>query len=94
MHFDLAEGVTHLSKDCCPQCGYTLDAATGAHGFEIPAPGDFSVCINCTSILEFSNDMSLQLLPIDKQQNLPKEEQEEIAKLQHFLRKRKHFHYH
>lgn len=57
-------------KECkCPECGKLLDAATGIQSQpEIsismtnsfaPVPGDFSVCIQCGTILRFNEKMQL-----------------------------------
>lgn len=44
----------------CPVCETFLDAATGINDHAaIPQPGDITVCLYCTSILEYNNAMSL-----------------------------------
>ena len=45
----------------CPKCNM---AATGAEGImqgeaRAPLPGDFSVCVNCGTVLRFDEDLKL-----------------------------------
>lgn len=51
----------------CPHCGYTLD------GFDCisdpgsrPSPGDITVCGNCLTPLEFTEDIHLRRLDLEK----------------------------
>lgn len=44
----------------CPVCETSLNATTGVSDHAaIPQPGDITVCLYCTSILEYDNAMSL-----------------------------------
>jgi hypothetical protein len=43
----------------CPSCDKTLDGFSAQHK-EIPKPGDLTVCVYCSEILEFTAEMELQ----------------------------------
>lgn len=51
-----------LHRDICPHCGYQPDTATGIDSDERPQPGNLSVCINCTGMLYFDDNLILQKL--------------------------------
>jgi len=80
---------SQLEKDTCPACGYTLDAATGVQGNEIPGPGDISICINCASVLEFGPTLKLKLFSELELKKLSKEELDDISFAQSFIRKQR-----
>lgn len=43
----------------------TLDAATGMSDPDaIPKPGDVTICFYCTTVLEFTEDMTLEIVDI------------------------------
>jgi hypothetical protein len=44
----------------CPVCSYALDAVTNMGGRDRPRVGDFTVCIECHSVLRFGVGMELQ----------------------------------
>jgi len=47
----------------CPSCGYLCDHATDpADDSARPQPGDVSVCINCSSFLQYDGNCELQNL--------------------------------
>jgi hypothetical protein len=43
----------------CPCCGYALDAVSSLNRDASPEEGDFTVCIECCSILRFDANMQL-----------------------------------
>lgn len=50
-------------ENICPVCGYVLDSATSPENKKfVPAEGDVSICIRCTTILVFNKDL-LSVLP-------------------------------
>lgn len=49
----------------CPQCFHLLDAATNMTSRDKPEPGDYTVCINCASVLRFGPDMLLELASLE-----------------------------
>jgi hypothetical protein len=53
---------TRLKPDYCPACFHRLDSATGAFEDVAPQAGDFTVCIQCGTILEFSETLQLKRL--------------------------------
>jgi len=54
----------------CPTCGHKLNASS--HHSGVPSAGDCSVCIDCGSILEYKEDLTLRGLTT-----------EELAKIEH-----------
>lgn len=64
----------------CPKCKIELDAVSDVQSFgsdhgsdEAPMPGDVTVCLYCTTPLEFTEDMTLKEIDI---KSLPKEVQD------------------
>ncbi len=55
---------TRIPVSLCPLCSHTLDSAESlASPLEPPSPGDWTLCIGCTAILEFGPDLHLTLVP-------------------------------
>jgi hypothetical protein len=48
-----------LSPSFCPYCFKLLDSAMNTQSESPPGPGDFTICIQCCSILRFSDAMDL-----------------------------------
>ena len=48
-----------LAADRCPWCGALADAATNLTGEAGPEPGDITLCLGCTSPLQFNDRMQL-----------------------------------
>jgi hypothetical protein len=44
----------------CPGCGKMLDGVTNLTGQDMPADGDFSVCMYCCTILRYTRDLNLE----------------------------------
>ena len=55
---DLPSGRTPLCH--CPVCGHHLNAATPVEGDPQPQPGDFTVCLYCTSFLVYEPDLTVR----------------------------------
>lgn len=53
---------TETRLSFCPVCRHALDHATGP---TTPKVGDFSVCIECASILRFTDGMALRTATVD-----------------------------
>jgi len=51
------------NKPTCPQCKATLDGAS--HADSTPEPGDLTICVYCTALLQFSDSMTLVGMDID-----------------------------
>jgi hypothetical protein len=55
----------HVPETPCPACGRTLDGALAmAHDGGGPKPGDVTVCIDCESLLEFTDGPGLRRLDL------------------------------
>jgi hypothetical protein len=50
---------TRIRASFCPHCFHVMDAATNVYGDSPPASGDFTVCIDCGSVLSFDENMQL-----------------------------------
>ncbi|HYW17721.1 MAG TPA: hypothetical protein VE956_00155 [Nodularia sp. (in: cyanobacteria)] len=78
---------TRHQKQLCPKCDYQLDAATGLTEEDItPREGDFSVCLNCCSVLRFGNNLQLYQSTLEEAQKfgLDKQLREGIAAIKSF----------
>jgi hypothetical protein len=57
----IKDGYTgRMPPSICPVCSWPLDASTNMTGHEAPGVGDFTVCINCRSVLRFGLGMGLE----------------------------------
>lgn len=70
--------ITRTNEDHCPRCKQKLDAATSSTGYDIPKPGDLSVCLGCQAVLQWDDSMKLQLADLSK---IPLENLREIARV-------------
>lgn len=50
---------TRIPKSFCPFCFHALDRVSNVYGDDPPVPGDFTICINCGSVLSFDDNMQL-----------------------------------
>lgn len=53
---------TEMPTTLCPGCGTDLSAATALVDGERPAHGDYSVCVACTSMLVYTESLTVRLL--------------------------------
>lgn len=61
-----------IPKTCCPECGKEIDRASSLDNeAEKPKPNDLSICLDCTSVSYYQEDLSLKLLPKEEYDNLP-----------------------
>jgi len=52
-----------LPSHDCPACGTRLDAATSiCEGTPAPRPGDVTICIDCTAVMMFAEDLTVRLV--------------------------------
>jgi hypothetical protein len=71
----------------CPFCGVKLDAATHPKDRTLmPSPGNLSMCINCTSILKFDDNLHLVALTPQEFKKLPDEVQDRLYHMQRVTR--------
>ncbi len=55
-------GANVIPESVCPVCHHTLDRASCIHDEKaVPESGDFTICIGCTALLIFMEDMTLRL---------------------------------
>jgi len=76
---------TGLPEDRCPMCDCRIEAAS-TPGKASPHPGDVSVCISCTSVLVFNDDLRLREMSRDEFANLHPENKSEILLVQRGIR--------
>jgi len=53
-----ADDVHRLPVSVCPCCGAPNNACSSAMGGRGPKPGDVTVCLLCSTILVFADDMT------------------------------------
>jgi hypothetical protein len=46
----------------CLKCGHTFDRSSNLTGKGKPDPGDLTLCIQCGSMLQFTDKMTVQLV--------------------------------
>jgi hypothetical protein len=46
----------------CPHCFYMFDRASDLAGEAVPVPGNWTICINCASVLRFKEDMTVRAI--------------------------------
>ena len=56
---------THTEVRFCPSCFQRLDAVTSMLDEHKPEPGDFSVCINCASVLRLTDTMDFEMSSLE-----------------------------
>jgi hypothetical protein len=49
-----------MPPSVCPVCLYELNGVTNMTSRDEPAVGDFTICINCRSVLRFGLGMTLE----------------------------------
>lgn len=54
----------------CPECGHVIEYATGDGK---PRPIDWCVCLECTAILRFTDDLGLRSTTLLERSNAPEE---------------------
>lgn len=64
------------TKPHCPQCNKILDSWTHVNE-KRPAPGDITVCLYCSAVLEFGENWSLDFASVDTLMNC------DLIELQH-----------
>ena len=47
----------------CPTCKHHLDMAQKAQGEGEPEEGDYTICLYCGSVLQFTADLDVNLTP-------------------------------
>ena len=80
--------IIRVDDPTCPSCSTKLDAATSVEG-AVPKPGDLSVCVECGEVLQFTNDFSLERMPEEVWDQLPKKQQEFLRMTSDHFRKRR-----
>ncbi len=50
-----------MPRSSCPHCGFVANAATDLQGGSqpFPKPEDFTICVECSALLKFDQDMRL-----------------------------------
>ena len=54
-----------MPKTECPECGATGDRAANPDGHK-PKPGDWSLCVDCSALSAFADDLTLRPLTEDE----------------------------
>jgi hypothetical protein len=64
----------------CPHCGKPNTGATGLESLEnIPAPGNFSICLYCAELGIFCDDLSIRRVTREDIAQLPPEDAIELG---------------
>lgn len=70
-----------VPASACPKCGAVLDAATEVSRRGPPREGDFTVCIECLSLLTFEAGLTLRRLTEEEFAGLPAETVENLDRI-------------
>ena len=54
--------ITRTIPTICPACGHRITSASHVATATAPVPGDFTVCLYCSTLLTFADDLSLRNL--------------------------------
>ena len=56
-----------MKENKCPNCGKITDMATSTDGRDMnPSSGDISICIGCSTINQFDDDLTIIQMPIER----------------------------
>jgi hypothetical protein len=70
----------------CPHCYVVNDCATSPHDLEaIPKPGDLNICIYCSGISTYTEDLKLRCIGEKEMKTIPLEVRTEIETAQKVL---------
>lgn len=72
---------TQLPRHGCPVCLRPFDAATNITGDAKPQPGDLTICLYCTTVLEFDAEMRPQELSPARRAAVPMEQWRVIERM-------------
>ena len=50
----------HIKPNTCKACGYQFDGAATIVGDARPNPGDYSVCLKCTDVAVFDEQLNVR----------------------------------
>lgn len=78
--------MSRVPQSTCPVCGTLLNAASFFTGESSPRPGDLSVCIECTAILVFQADLTVQGISEEELESLPPELHVELIRMRQILK--------
>ncbi len=72
----------------CPVCDYMMDSATDLSNEKVePQPDDLSVCLKCTSILRFDDELRLVPLAPGEFAKLPDARRATLFRIQRIVRR-------
>lgn len=75
----------NVPESACPHCGKVYRCQTPAHLTGLPKPGDLLVCLGCTKVLTFNQQMTLEDLPQSRWALLPLDQRLQVKSLQRTL---------
>ena len=77
---------TLLNKDnLCPACNGVIDAATDSSREQIPEKDDYSICLKCSVVLRFNEDLSSRLATKKEIKNEPLHVKIQIMRIQEII---------
>jgi len=72
--------MNHMPDDNCPKCSKFINAATAVEGDSRPEPGDVTVCIGCSGMLQYDSNMKLKELSLQELASMDDEARTELLK--------------
>jgi hypothetical protein len=55
-----------IDKQACPRCGYVMDSIAPSEGFDMPMPGDITLCMKCAFVMQIDDTMHLVAADLSK----------------------------
>jgi hypothetical protein len=79
--------VHHIAKSHCPVCRYRVSVTTGLGHEEKPLPGDVTLCINCVSVLIFTDNLAVREPTLKELENLTPDQHHDISLFRNILKR-------
>lgn len=77
-------GTTLFPESKCPSCGGSASAATSMGHEHLPDPGDWTVCLSCSALGIFGDNLSIRLPEPGEFEALPRAISAQLTRVQHF----------
>jgi hypothetical protein len=79
--------VHRVAKTHCPVCRYHVSVTTGLGHDEKPIPGDVTLCINCASVLVFTDNLAVREPSLVELESLTPEQHHDISLFRNILKR-------
>lgn len=70
-----------IGKIHCPKCKVLLDGATNTQGEIGPRGGDLTICVYCSTLLKFDDNIQLVIMSDEEFNKLPENDKKHLNKI-------------